>query len=786
MATPAFPGLIEVGNIDLNTRPRVKNKDGSISTVRTIGVNFDGQEVLIPTVSDDGRIMSDQEAIKQYQQTGRHLGKFSTPAASTAFAELLHDSEAKKLQANPAKKPFDVKAARANGYSENEIANFLAKEVGFNIDGAREAGYSDNEIITQLQASSVPVQGAAPIVGRNDSGIPRTAEQQAYMDQQEAQLRAQGPDAPRTIGDRALGAAETALTLGTGATTGALGMIAGGAAGIVNNLTGGKLGIPGGFEAGAQQGAESLTYSPRTQAGQEYAGAVGDVLAQTLPAVPLTAEMAAIGRAAGNAGQIAAPVARAAAAPAVDAATAGIQRIRAAAPAIADRVERTLRRNPDRSIDSAGGSVGASGASVSEARQITAENLPVPIRLTEGQATRDPQQLRFEVETAKGDRGAALRERGAQQQEQFQKNFDSYVDQTGAEVIDMIDVGRSVETALRNEMARDKAAIRVAYKNAEKAGEGEAPVTLANVVDHLNESAPDAATAPLLNVARSRAIQLGIAADDGTGNLVPLETTIKNAERYRQAIGQATNYDAPNIRQSAIIKGAVDAGTETVAGAQYRAARRLRENFAKKYEDRAIVSQLVNRKRGSADRQVALEDTFKHSILDGTREDLTGLRRALTATGSEEGKQAWRDLQGATVNWLKEEATKNSATDQAGNRVVSAAGLDRAIKRLERGNKLDFVLGKQGAQTMRDMNDLAKVLFTAPPGVVNTSNTASVVLAALTEAGITGSVTGLPVPVLSAVRLASQQIKDRKLRARIQRSLNPPSRNNAQVPQRGQ
>lgn len=679
---------------------------------------------------------------------------------------------------------FDVKAARANGYSENEIANFLAKEVGFNIDGAREAGYSDNEIITQLQASSAPAQGAAPIVGRNDSGIPRTAEQQAYMDQQEAQLRAQGPDAPRTIGDRALGAAETALTLGTGATTGALGMIAGGAAGIVNNLTGGKLGIPGGFEAGAQQGSESLTYTPRTQAGQEYAGAVGDVLAQTLPAVPLTAEMAAIGRAAGNAGQIAAPVARNAATAATNSArstvapavTNAVQRIRAAAPAVADRVERTLRRNPERPTDAAGGSVGAAGASVSEARQMTAENLPVPIRLTEGQATRDPQQLRFEVETAKGDKGAGLRERAAQQQEQFQKNFDSYVDQTGAEVVDMIDVGRSVETALRNEMARDKAAIRVAYKNAEKAGEGEAPVTLSSVVDHLNESAPDAATAPLLNVARSRAIQLGIAADDGTGNLVPLETTIKNAERYRQAIGQATNYDAPNIRQSAIIKGAVDAGTESTAGAQYRSARRLRENFAKKYEDRAIVSQLVNRKRGSADRQVALEDTFKHSILDGTREDLTGLRRALTATGSEEGKQAWRDLQGATVNWLKEEATKNSATDQAGNRVVSAAGLDRAIKRLERGNKLDFVLGKQGAQTMRDMNDLAKVLFTAPPGVVNTSNTASVVLAALTEAGITGSVTGLPVPVLSAVRLANQQIKDRKLRARIERALNPPRR----------
>jgi len=50
------------------------------------------------------------------------------------------------------------------------------------------------------------------------------------------------------------------------------------------------------------------------------------------------------------------------------------------------------------------------------------------------------------------------------------------------------------------------------------------------------------------------------------------------------------------------------------------------------------------------------------------------------------------------------------------------------------------------------------------------------------KAGITGSVPGLPVPVLSARRLANQQIKDRKLRARINRALNPPSRTNRPAP----
>jgi hypothetical protein len=50
-----------------------------------------GREILIPTVSDDGRIMSDDEAINNYYQTGKHLGIFNSPDAATAYAERLHE-----------------------------------------------------------------------------------------------------------------------------------------------------------------------------------------------------------------------------------------------------------------------------------------------------------------------------------------------------------------------------------------------------------------------------------------------------------------------------------------------------------------------------------------------------------------------------------------------------------------------------------------------------------------------------------------------------------------------
>lgn len=122
--TPAPKGLLAAGTVDLSKRPRVKNADGSISTVRSISINQDGKEILIPTVVGD-RVLSNEEAIKEFRRTGQHLGVFDSPVNATAYAQQVHQDQAAALDGYLSTDPHagepapDFKSSNARGAGGN-------------------------------------------------------------------------------------------------------------------------------------------------------------------------------------------------------------------------------------------------------------------------------------------------------------------------------------------------------------------------------------------------------------------------------------------------------------------------------------------------------------------------------------------------------------------------------------------------------------------------------------------------------------------------------------------
>lgn len=573
-----------------------------------------------------------------------------------------------------------------------------------------------------------------------------------------------------SFGEKIVGAGEAALTIGTGATGGTVGMIGGTLKGLAEQILSGQFGSREAanlVQKSAMQGAQALTYAPRTQSGQEQVQAVGEVLQNVPPVIPVVGPIGAVATSTKMAAPVVAATAGRVAAPVV----AATKRAGQAVAKVTEPIREMVPGAAKKPTPGTAASGGAAGVDMATLRQAKADELPVPIKLTEGQKTRQFEQQRFERETAKlPEVGAPIRERFAIQNKQLQQNLESFIDMTGAEAPDLRSIGLTVDKALRDRAARDKTRIRTLYKEAEKAGEMETPVKLGTVVQHLVDNAPEAEVANVLKATRAKALQLGVATEAPDGTLVAQPVSLKTAELFRRSIGGATNAEPTNIMQASTMRGLIDASTEGLGGNMYKQARAARARFANDYENIALVKNLLGQKRGSNDRAIAMEDVLRRSVIDpSTSLDTVRQVRRLLQTEGQNGQQAWKELQGGTLKFLRDEATKGVGRDELGNAVLSPQQLDRVITQLDKSGKLDFVFGKKGAEQLRTINDVAKDVLTSPAGAVNTSNTAGV-LAGMMDIAISGTA-GVPAPIMTSFRLATKGIKDAKTRARVKRAL---------------
>ena len=586
------------------------------------------------------------------------------------------------------------------------------------------------------------------------------------------------------LADLLIGAAETALTLGTAATGGLFGTVGGAITGAREEIKAGRFGTPAAARAISERagaGAQQYTYMPRTEAGMEQVQAIGQVAGLLPPVLPGALPTGMLSQSVRQA----APIVSATALRGAEAVRQGTGQVVAAAKKTPTIVRESLGLDVEPTTQTTRGSAGAAATPMGLQREQTAESLGV--KLTLGEKERDPSQLAFEKEAVKGPLGQPLITRAEQNNLSIMQRFDELLDETGADVAKSGDItltGNKLIDALSSGYAGAKAKTSAAYTRAKTQGELEAPTSIASVADYLNQNAPEASVAPILKVAREKGISLGIFEQMDDGTLQAKPSTLADVELLRRSINKSIGIDPTNKNFGRELKEVIDLSTEGLGGEAYKEARALRKQQAIKYEGRAIVANLLTKVRGRDDPKIEASEAFQKSILNSTPEEITFLRRVLFTSGKD-GQQAFRELQGATIDYLRKEAVKSGRTDSQGRPVVDTGAVRKATEALDANGRLDIMLGKKGAQNIRDVNEVLSYINTVPPGtLINNSGTAATLMENLrnnfavggAEMALTGFFTGIPAPVLTSLRVGINQIKtnrqNAKLKARINQALN--------------
>jgi len=311
-------------------------------------------------------------------------------------------------------------------------------------------------------------------------------------------------------------------------------------------------------------------------------------------------------------------------------------------------------------------------------------------------------------------------------------------------------------------------------------GQGDLELT-SSPLAFLNEQVTGVPSSAVTDSARRIAVKMGIAREDQNGNLVGVPSTVAQMEDFRkELVGLADRTDARALRQETILKKLIDAQTAPASGPLFRQARAAHANMARKYENRAVIANLINRRGGLEDMRVSADRAFDTAVLNAPRGEVRFLRQVLSTLG-EDGKAALAEIQGATVRHILNAATQRAGGDANDQPILSADKLNRAVRGLDANGRLEIILGKQRAQQLRDLNEVTQYIKTLPPGTqVNTSGTTESLLRAITqmtsESGAQFMLSGVPIPVLSIaqqIRKARTATRNRQeLEARINEALN--------------
>jgi hypothetical protein len=383
-------------------------------------------------------------------------------------------------------------------------------------------------------------------------------------------------------------------------------------------------------------------------------------------------------------------------------------------------------------------------------RHIEADSLPVPIRLTKGQANGDIVQLSNEQNRRGKD--PELAQRFNEQNGLLIENINEIrgraaPDAYGTKIIEnsqgIIDAYKTIDGA-RNEK------ISAAYKALEDANGGAWPVDALTIVRN--------ADAMLAKKLKTNFVPPGIAADlkafrEGAPmtfeQFEALRTNLAAEARKAERSGDGNAAMASSIVREALEQLPLTGQAAIKLKPLADSARSLaKERFDMLKKDPAY--------KAAVDDAVSADKYLQKFVVNGVNKNIATMVNHL-------GKDsvAHQHMAAGTVNWLKDKA---GIVDETGN--FTQAGFNKALKQLDDVKNMEQIFTPDAASQLKTLGNVARYTQAQPRGAfVNNSNTLVGALAEKAKKGISAGVEGGLNVVVPGLQLGTTVMEMRARRA---------------------